>query len=249
MHRGLALLAIGAAAVVLAGCAANDGTITTGFPSKPVPVALAAPSTEQHALGLAARASSASGTPDQPSPAVTLAPSDLVEIVVFRVPELSRTARVEDDGAIQMPLIGRVPVAGQTPDAAATKIRERLGRDYLEDPKVTLLVRESQQRRITVDGAVKQPGVYDVASGTTLLQAIAMARGEAKTAKGRAVVTRQIDGRAQAVAFDVAAIRAGRSRDPRLKPGDRVHVPASEFKNAVDAIAKFVPFAHVLLLL
>ncbi len=250
--RRFSIVLAAISALYLGGCSAAGGP--TGADARSgIPISSFAPrEISQQSLGVVRQPSSivAPTTVGTHGRQPVLAPSDLVEIVVFRVPELSRTLRVEDDGTLQMPLIGRVAVAGQTPDAAAELIRSRLERDYLEEPKVTLLVRESPQRRVTIDGAVTQPGVYALGGGMTLMQAIATARGVTKMAKGVAFISRRtIDGRRQRAAFDVAAIRSGRARDPRVKAGDRVFVPASEFKTAIDSVAKFVPFAHVLLLL
>ena len=89
-----------------------------------------------------------------------------------------------------LPLIGRVRASGLTATELAASLRERYGRYYV-DPQVTVIVTSSVSQRVTVQGEVEEPGIYDVRGGTTLLDAIAMAKGETDTAALREVITMQ----------------------------------------------------------
>lgn len=102
---------------------------------------------------------------------------DLLEISVFEVDQLSRTVRVDEDGTINLPLLGRVPVAGLTRGEVEEEIARRLENGYVKDPQVTVLIREFQSRRVTVTGAVKNPGGYEMLGPRTLVEMIAEAGG------------------------------------------------------------------------
>ena len=107
-----------------------------------------------------------------------ITPSDLLEIEVFGVSELKRTVRVNTSGQIAMPLIGTISVAGLTPsDAEALIALQYAGKNFLQDPQVSIFVKEFTTQRITLDGALNKPGVYPLTGQISLLRALAMAGG------------------------------------------------------------------------
>ena len=164
-----------------------------------------------------------------------IGPLDRVNLTVFQVPSLSQQrVQVDSSGQLTLPLIGRVVAAGKTTSELSAEIASRLGKEYLESPQVTVWVDEAVSRAITVDGSVVQPGVYPIAGPTTLVQAVAMARGpELKYANlNRVAVFRTTDGQRTVAVFDLKAIRRGRSEDPVILPNDVVVVDGSELKGA-----------------
>ena len=157
-----------------------------------------------------------------------LGPMDVVAVDVFREQDLTRDVRVEENGEISLPLVGRVVASGKTTAELERDIAARLQAAMLENPSVSVRVKEYLSQRVTVEGAVSQPGVYPLTSRTSLLQMIATAHGLDEMANpGACVVFRVVDGQRYAAAFDIRQIRAGRMVDPELLGGDTVVVDYS----------------------
>jgi polysaccharide biosynthesis/export protein len=102
---------------------------------------------------------------------------DLIEVTVFEVSELSSTGRVTASGTISMPLIGPIGVAGRTPEEVEQTIEEALRENYINDPHVTVFIREYASQPVSVIGAVKLPGIYQIKGQKFLLDMLAMAQG------------------------------------------------------------------------
>lgn len=169
-------------------------------------------------------------------------PQDLLEVSVFGLPDLSRTVRVNGSGQISLPLAGTLQAGGMTVEALEDAIAERLRDGYLQDPQVSVFVKEYTSQRVTVGGSVEKPGVYPVVGDATLLQAIALAEGMDPLADPRGVVVfRNIDGTKMAAVFDVKAIRAGQAPDPRVYAGDVVMIEQSGSKTALRRFIETVP--------
>src|SRR6185312_11872985 len=111
-----------------------------------------------------------------------IGPLDLLEVSVFRVPELSKTVKVTASGEIEMPLIGTVHAGGKTVAELETEIKTKLEAKYLQSAQVSVFVKEANSQQVTVDGAVTKPGLVVLNGQTTLLQTIAMSGGLAKGA-------------------------------------------------------------------
>ena len=106
-----------------------------------------------------------------------IGPEDLIDISVFEVPELSRTVRVSATGEISLPLIGTVKVAGESPIALEQLLRDTLRKTYVNDPQVVVFMREFHSDPVSVMGAVKMPGNYQIQTHKTLVEVLAMAQG------------------------------------------------------------------------
>lgn len=157
-----------------------------------------------------------------------LGPADVVTIDVFREPELTRDVRIEENGEISLPLLGRVMAGGKSTAELEKDLVVRLQAAMLENPSVSVRVKEFMSQRVTVEGAVSQPGVYPITNRTSLLQMIATAHGLDDMANpGACVVFRVVDGKRYAAAFDIRQIRSGRMVDPELLGGDTVVVDYS----------------------
>ncbi|HJT39630.1 MAG TPA: polysaccharide biosynthesis/export family protein [Sphingobium sp.] len=171
-----------------------------------------------------------------PAPAVgidyRIAPDDVLRIQVYHEPDLSlEDAQVTAAGMIRMPLIGDVPVAGLSAGEASDVIAGRLGERYLVSPQVTLFVKKAVGRRMTIDGEVREPGLFPIEGRIGLLQAVAMAKGTTRLASlKQVVVVRQADGARKAAMFDLSAIRRGAAPDPEILPGDSIIVGLSRAK-------------------
>ncbi len=160
-------------------------------------------------------------------------PFDVIEISVFQVPELSRSVQVNTVGQFSLPLVGAIDASGKTPGELEREITQRLGERYLQSPDVNVFVKEYQSQRVTIDGAVNSPGVYQLTGNSGLIQVIALARGLDRVADpGGVLVFRTIDGKRHAAAFDIRPIRRGEQPDPRIMGGDVIVVDTSASRTA-----------------
>lgn len=168
---------------------------------------------------------------------------DKINVRVFQVPDLSFEALVIDtSGNIQLPLIGVVRGAGLSPGELSTHIAQRLADQYLRNPQVTVTLTEAASQKITIDGAVAKPGVYEMRGSTSLLQAVAMAQGPTQIADlSNVAVFRTIEGRRAVAVFDLAAIRQGRAVDPQVMGDDVVVVDSSRLSATLRDIIGALP--------
>ena len=114
--------------------------------------------------------------PGPPEEGFVLGPEDVIEVVVWKNPDLSRQAVIRPDGKISLPIIGDVPASGLTADQLASDIAERL-KAYKENPSVSVNVVEVNSYYVFMVGEVNGPGKLPLKSYTTLLQAISLAGG------------------------------------------------------------------------
>ena len=187
------------------------------------------------------------GAPDRPVLATVdadykLAPADTVKVTVFQVPDLSGDFDVDLLGNIALPLIGTVRAADLTTAELDNAITAKLGEKYLQNPDVSVGLKQSARRNLTIDGAVNQPGLYAINGPTTLMQAIAMARGASQDANPhRVAVFRTIDGKRMAAAFDLYSVRKGEMKDPEVYSGDIIVVDGSRIKQIQNQIIGTLP--------
>lgn len=156
-------------------------------------------------------------------------PFDRISVDVFGLPELSRQVQADADGRIALPLAGELSVIGKTPAQLEGEITERLRGSYVRDPRVTVGILETVSQVVTVDGEVREPGIYPVAGPMTLMRAIARAKGVTDFARtSHVVVFRTVEGQQMAALYDVRAIRLGAYQDPSIYPQDLVVVGESQ---------------------
>ena len=172
-----------------------------------------------------------------------IGPLDTLDVTVFQVPDLTRTVQADASGRITLPLVGGVEVRGKTTEQIDRDLTTKLAR-YLQTPDVTVTLREATSQRVTVEGAVAQPGVYPITTRMSLLQMIATAKGLDKNADTELVaVFRQIDGQKMAAVFNVHAIRDGQATDPAIYGNDVIVVESSGSKSALRNALSVVPLA------
>jgi polysaccharide biosynthesis/export protein len=119
-----------------------------------------------------------------------IGPEDLLEISVLEAPDLSRTVRVSDDGAISLPLLGSIQVAGLSTRETEAVLENLLRRTYMKDPQVSVFVQEMRSHPVSVFGAVEKPGVYQIRDAKTLIEVLSMAQGLADDAGDSVIVVR-----------------------------------------------------------
>jgi polysaccharide export outer membrane protein len=119
-----------------------------------------------------------------------IGPQDLLEISVFEAPELNRAVRVSASGEISLPLVGAVQAANLTPKALEFVLEELLRRSYMKDPHVSVFMKEMQSHPVSVFGAVKKPGVFQIDGPKSLVEILSMAEGLAEDAGDTVIVMR-----------------------------------------------------------
>lgn len=177
-----------------------------------------------------------------------LGPRDQVIVEVFGAPELKREGEVDAAGNLSMPLIGSVVAGGRTPAEVSAAIADRLRGRYLRNPQVTVNITKAVGQTVTVDGAVRDPGVYPVTGRMTLQQAIASAKGSNDLANlDNVVVFRRVNNQQMAALFSLKRIRAGQMPDPQIYGNDIVVVGENatrRFLRDVSSfpVGSFIPF-------
>jgi polysaccharide export outer membrane protein len=192
-------------------------------------------------LPTAAESFASAATPG--SAAYKIGPQDTLDISVFKVPELARSVQVADSGTINLPLLGEIPAAGKTARELERDLTKRLVVKYLQSPQVTVQVRDYNSQRVTVEGAVRSPGVHVLKGRTTLLQLVAISGGLDQASDSTLVVFRQANGKRYAGRFDIDSIRKGEAEDPPVQAGDVIVANSSAFKAAWGDFMKTLPVA------
>jgi polysaccharide export outer membrane protein len=119
-----------------------------------------------------------------------IGPEDLIEISVFEAPDLNRTVRVSADGKMSLPMLGPVSAQGLTPRELELVLQELLRRTIMKDPHVAVSVQEMQSHPVSVFGAVKKPGVFQIRGAKTVVEILSMAQGLADDAGDTVIVVR-----------------------------------------------------------
>lgn len=188
------------------------------------------------------------GTDGLPAPSVSdvfarqrpylIGPLDKLDIKVFGVEDLSLKVQTDASGRISMPLAGVIEASGKSPAEVATAIEAALRGKYVRNPQVTVNLEDTVSQVVTVDGEVKEPGIYPAIGRMTLLRSIASARGTTELARlDDVVIFRTVGGQKMAGVYNLKAIRHGNYADPEVFPGDVVVVGDSQarrlFRDAV----------------
>lgn len=164
-----------------------------------------------------------------------LSPNDVLEIDVFQADSLDRTVQIDSAGRISLPGAGTITAAGKTVRGLEQEIEAAYGRSYLQNPDVTIFVKESAGQLMTVDGEVMKPGRYPASANNTLLDSLALAGGFRDIADQRKVfVFREVGGEKLVANYSVADIRSGRLTNPRVYGGDTVFVFTNQSRVALN---------------
>lgn len=173
--------------------------------------------------------------------------NDRLAIRVLGEPDISGDGfRVDANGLVQMPLAGEMVVAGKTPNQVRAEVTRRLGARYIRDPQVAVVVVERARSTFAVEGAVREPGVFEANPDTTLLAALAQAKSPTNVARtNEVIIFRQINGERMGARFSLGDIRNGRASDPRVLAGDTIVVGHSNLKSAWREFLQAVPAFNV----
>lgn len=244
VSRLSALLLTGLLAIACVSSDAGEGDLALGEASD---VASAAAPPSRQAAGVSPSSRQATGAPPAPSrkkdvnlrrvadlpaprPAedgstIMIAENDVLEVDIFQVNELDRVVQVDSRGMIAMPLIGEVPATGRSPQGLANEVARLYGAKYLQSPQVTVFMKESNGRLVTIDGEVGRAGKYPTTSSSTLMGVLTEAGGLNQIAdKSKIFVFRDFDGEKLVANYNLNKIRKGIAHDPQIYGGDIVVV-------------------------
>lgn len=158
---------------------------------------------------------------------------DVLEILVYEEKDLSGLFRVSADGDIAFPLVGNVRMAGLTPPQAQQKLETLLRQGYLKRPQVFVTMKEYRSKGISVLGAVKKPGAYQLSSGrTTLLEVLSMVEGVDLEKGGKSLLLVRSDEKGEPQSITVDLNRLFKEGDMSLnmivQPNDTIYVTKAD---------------------
>lgn len=172
----------------------------------------------------------------------SIGPFDVLTVGVFGIESLQpRDIQVDGEGMISFPMVGPLHALDKTPRQLEAEIAQGL-RAFVRDPQVTVNLKEMNSHTVTVDGQVREPGLYPAVEGITLMRAVAQARGLAEFAKqDDVVIFRTVNGQRYAALYNLSAIRRGAYDDPRLFADDVVVVGNSQARQLFRDMLQLVP--------
>jgi polysaccharide biosynthesis/export protein len=181
-----------------------------------------------------------SGTPVAPAPAsvmthpvpmsvpgdYTIGPDDILSIVFWRDKEMSADVVVRPDGRVTLPLVNDVVAAGLTPEQLRDRIREEAAK-YVEEPNVTVVVKQINSRKVFISGMVGRPGAYPLSGAITVLQILSLAGVSEFADDKKILIMRTENGKSRALKFNLRELKKGKNlqQNIELKPGDTIVVP------------------------
>lgn len=170
-------------------------------------------------------------------------PYDKLIVDVFAIDELAaREIQVDASGRMSFPLAGVLDVSGKTPAEIEEALAVRLRQAYVRDPQVTVNLKETVSRVVTVEGQVRKPGLYPVVGRMTLMRAIARAEGTDEFTKlDDVVIFRTVEGQRYAALYNLDAIRHGAYPDPDIYANDVVMVGDSRSRRMFKDILAILP--------
>ena len=220
-----AALALGCV-VALGGCAPQGGVVESSPATKAMTV---------QAETQAVQASSPNG--EFPT-GVDLAEyrirnDDILQVVVYQLPDFSRDVQVDGAGNIVLPLLGAIPAEKRTVRELEADLTKRLKAKYVQNPQVSISIKDAVGLRVTVTGAVVKAGVISVRGRVTLMSAISQCDGFSDTADKSSIIVIRSTANGRATAhFNADAILAGTDVDPTVYGGDTIVVNDSGGKVA-----------------
>lgn len=223
------LVVMTAALALLAGCADSSGVVG-GAPSLSVVPSGNLPPPDRSDLSAT-------------SNAYLVGPFDKLAIDVFGIEDLSdKEVQVDASGRISFPLAGVVEVAGLTPGEIETVLTQRLREAYVRNPQVTVNLKETVSQVVTIEGEVREPGLYPVIGRMTLLRAIARAKGTTEFSKlNNIMIFRTVNGQKLAALYNLGAIRKGNYSDPEIYANDVIVVSDSKARRVFKDLLSTAP--------
>ncbi len=161
-----------------------------------------------------------------------LQPGDVVEVSYTYTPEYNSTVTIEPDGMVTLKFIGALGLSDETLETATEKVK-KLAATRLNDPEVTITLREYVKPHVVISGEVNHPGSFDIHGKVTALEAIAMSGGFKDSAKQTQVLLlRKTEGdmaSTHLINFKSLTSAKGATEDVELQPNDILIVPKTRF--------------------
>jgi polysaccharide biosynthesis/export protein len=160
-------------------------------------------------------------------PNYVIGAQDVLDINVWKEPDVSRTVPVRPDGKISLPLLNDVQAAGLTPAQLAAQVTDSL-KKYVTNPQVTVIVTVINSQRVYILGEVTRPGAFPLLPGMSVLQALSSAGGFTQFAKVKSIFVRRVEnGKESKYPFNYREVISGKKpeQDILLKAGDTIVVP------------------------
>jgi polysaccharide export outer membrane protein len=160
-------------------------------------------------------------------PNYVIGAQDVLDINVWKEPDVSRTVPVRPDGKISLPLLNDVQAAGLTPAQLAAQVTDSL-KKYVTNPQVTVIVTVINSQRVYILGEVTRPGAFPLIPGMSVLQALSSAGGFTQFAKVKSIFVRRFEnGKEEKFPFNYREVIGGKKpeQDILLKAGDTIVVP------------------------
>ena len=174
------------------------------------------------------------------SESITILPGDILGVTLFEIPELSRDARVSEDGKVNLPLVGELPVAGLTEAEAAHRVDEAyLVGHFVLQPQASVIVREFASKGVSITGEVVKPNIYPVPGPRSLLDIIALAGGLTPAADTRIGIRRRdgtLDRAMVSLPVDNGSLTL--EHDTSVAPGDRIVVQRAGMVYVLGEVAR-----------
>jgi polysaccharide export outer membrane protein len=218
-------------------------SLLTVLPLDPVPYARVGGASKD--LGQASASATQQSPPPKPDDAIkgeyTINAQDILNVQVFDEPELSTKYRVEADGMITFPLLGRVPASGLTLREFQDRLRSGLSAGYIRNPQVRVDIESYKSQSVYVIGEVRSPGKISIAGSMSLIEALALAGSPTvaasnelivvhpKKAKPGAATLPDEDADAERTRVNIKDLQVGKAGlDISLKDGDTIFVPKAQ---------------------
>jgi polysaccharide biosynthesis/export protein len=160
-----------------------------------------------------------------------LGPEDVIELKVLQMNELNVTSRIAGDGSITLPFLGSVQVSGLTATELSEKIAKQLGDQFLQNPQVSVFVKEFNSQKISIIGSVTTPGTYSLTGPRTIIQMLAQAGGvRADAGKGIFVFRQDVKGQSTRLGIlrENLLVKGDPAWNIWLHAGDVVNIPPQE---------------------
>jgi polysaccharide biosynthesis/export protein len=161
-------------------------------------------------------------------PHYVIGPDDVLSVVFWRDKDMSQDVVVRPDGKISLPLVNDVQAGGLTPSQLRDSIKDA-ARRFVEDPSVTVVVKQINSRKVFITGEIEKPGPYPINGPTSVMQLISLAGGLKEYTDGKRILIMRTDkgGRKVARLFNYREVLAGKNLEQNidLEPGDTVVVP------------------------
>ena len=171
-----------------------------------------------------------------------IGPFDKLSIEVFGIEELNRQVQTDASGRISFPMAGVIDAQGKTPAELGAEIEARLREQHVRNPQVTVNLLETVSQVVTVDGQVRQPGLYPVVGRMTLMRAIATAQGATEFARlGNVLVFRRVGNQELVGLYNLNAIRNGLYPDPEIFAHDTVVVDENRARRIFRDLLQVAP--------